>query len=81
MRTSPEIDIRRHSVAGIREESIGRGYRQPKAVQRVIEQLKTKGDVDGTPARTGVEVFNHTASYDSAMPLIRRLRKDWPLTF
>lgn len=55
----------------------------PRRYKEVIEQLKTKGDVDrDTRRELALEVFNHTASYDSAIAAyLGGLWKDWPLDF
>ena len=55
----------------------------PRRYKEVIEQLKTKGDVDrDTRRELALEVFNHTASYDSAIAAyLGGLWKDWSLDF
>lgn len=55
----------------------------PRRYGEVIEQLKAKGDVDrDTRRELAIEVFNHTACYDSAIAAyLGGLWKDWPLDF
>ncbi len=56
---------------------------KPGRYAEVIEQLRTRGDVDrDTRRQLALEAFNHTASYDSAIAAyLGGQWQDWPLSF